>query len=311
MPDIVISEFVDEAAVANLASDYDVFYDPDLVDRHDELLSLLQDAVALIVRNRTQVTGPLLDAGPKLKVVGRLGVGLDNIDLDACEARQVAVCPATGANTVSVAEYVIATMLVLLRGGAYAANDTMTSGDWPRTALVGREAAGRVLGLVGLGAIARAVATRAVALGMSVVAHDPYVDAGDDAWQLAEPRDLPDLFAEADVATLHVPLTDETQHMVNAAVLETMKPGAIVINAARGGIVDEAAVAAALRSGQLGGAALDVFENEPLAGANAASFADTPNLILTPHIAGITDESNQRTGAVTVANVRAVLEGHS
>lgn len=308
MPDIVITEFVDEAAVADLSADYDVIYDPDLVQRPEEIHALLADAIALVVRNRTQVTASLLDAGPNLKVVGRLGVGLDNIDLDACRERGVPVCPATGASTVSVAEYVIATTLTLLRGDAYRANSSMIAGEWPRTRLVGCDAAGKCIGLVGFGAIAREVAKRATALEMTVVAHDPYV-AGDDAvWDLASSRELPDLLATADVVSLHVPLVDETRHLIDAPVLQTMKRGAILVNAARGGIVDEDAACEALRSGQLGGAALDVFETEPLSAAAAARFNGVPNLILTPHIAGITEEANERTGVITVANVRRVLE---
>jgi (S)-sulfolactate dehydrogenase len=309
MPDIVITEFVDEAAVADLSTDYSVVYDPGLADRRAEIAELLADAIALIVRNRTRVDAALLDAGPNLKVVGRLGVGLDNIDLDACEARGIPVCPATGANSVSVAEYVIATLLTLLRGETYRSNGPVIAGQWPRTVLVGRDAAGKSLGLVGLGAIAREVATRAAALGMSVLAHDPYLPSGDPAWQLAEARALPELLAGADVVTLHVPLSGETRHLIGAAALAAMKPDAILINASRGGVVDEDAVVAALRAGDLGGAALDVFETEPLTAAAAARFAGVPNLILTPHVAGVTVEANRRTGRITVANVRAVLEG--
>ena len=308
MPDIVITEFVDEAAVADLATDYAVVYDPELVDKPDEMTPLLSDALALIVRNRTQVTEALLETAPNLKVVGRLGVGLDNIDLAACEARGIAVCPATGANTVAVAEYVIATMLVLLRGSAYAANDSMVAGNWPRLESVGREASGRQLGLVGLGAIAREVAKRAAALDMSVTAYDPFLAEDDDAWRLAQRIELDALFASSDVVTLHVPLDEGTRHLVDAGRIDRMKRDAIVINAARGGVVDEQAVTSALRHGRLGGAALDVFETEPLDAGKGALFANTPNLILTPHIAGITDEANIRTGAVTVANVRSILE---
>jgi (S)-sulfolactate dehydrogenase len=263
------------------------------------------------VRNRTQVDATLLDAAPKLKVVGRLGVGLDNIDLVLCERRGVAVCPAMGAGTVSVAEYVIAALLVLLRRSTYRCTESVIAGEWPRTIVVGRDVAGKCLGLVGFGAIARAVAKRALALDMTVVAYDPFVPKDDVAWQLAESRALPDLLAMADVVSLHVPLTDETRHLIDEASIATMKPGAIVINAARGGIIDEQAIVDALRDGHLGGAALDVFESEPLSAASAAPFADVPNLIVTPHVAGITDEANQRTGEITVANVRSVLEAQA
>src|SRR5919199_4162719 len=169
MPDIVITEFMDETAVRDLARGRDVLYAPALVDRPDDLRAAVADAHALIVRNRTQVRGALLDAAPRLKVVGRLGVGLDNIDVDACAARGVAVCPATGANDVSVAEYVIAAALILLRG-AYFASADVAAGAWPRDRLIGREVSGKRLGLVGFGSIARETAKLAAALGMNVAA---------------------------------------------------------------------------------------------------------------------------------------------
>lgn len=308
MPDIVITEFIDKDAISNLSEGYDVFYDPDLVNRPVELRELLANAVALVVRNGTRVDTTLLDRAPNLKVVGRLGVGLDNIDLDACERREIAVCPAIGAPTISVAEYVIATMLVLMRGVAYRSNEAMIAGAWPRTALVGHDAAGKTLGLVGFGAIARAVAQRAIALEMTAFAYDPYVSGDDPAWQLAPSRSWSDLLRLSDVISLHVPLSDRTRNLLDAAAIQSLKQGAIVINTARGGIIDEHAIGEALRAGHLGGAALDVFDSEPLSSAAAARFVDVPNLILTPHIAGITEESNARTGALTIANVRAVLE---
>lgn len=307
MADIVISEFMDDAAVGDLAGDYDVLYDAGLVDRPADLAAALSDARALIVRNRTQVNAALLTAAPRLAVVGRLGVGLDNIDLAACEARGVAVCPATGANAVAVAEYVIATMLVLVRG-AYGANGRLVAGEWPRNELIGREAAGRTLGLVGFGGIAREVARRARALDMTVAAHDPFLAADDPAWERVTRMELAALWPAADVISLHVPLTEATRHLVDAAACAAMRPGAVLINTARGGVVDEAAVIAALKAGRLSGAALDVFEAEPLDAAGGAPFADVPGLVLTPHIAGLTEEANARVSAVTAANVRRVLE---
>ncbi len=307
MADIVISEFMDESVVRAMFRDRDVLYDPKLVDNPGALGDALRDARALIVRNRTQVRGGLLTAASRLRVVGRLGVGLDNIDLDACKARGIAVHPATGANDVSVAEYVIGAMLVLLRRTWFATPQVL-AGQWPRMTCIGREAAGRQIGLVGFGAIARETARRAGALGMTVAAHDPFIPAGDPAWAEARRSELDALLAGSDVVSLHVPLTPQTRHLIDATRLARMRPGALLVNAARGGVVDEPALAAALRSGQLGGAALDVFETEPLTAAAAQVFADTPNLLLTPHIAGVTDESNVRVSEVTAAAVLRALD---
>ena len=307
MPDIVISEFMDEAAVARLKVRHATVYDPALVDKSDELAKLAEEARVLIVRNRTQVRGTLLDGAQKLICVGRLGVGLDNIDVETCRARKVDVYPATGANNLAVAEYVITAALMLLRG-AWLSSGSVSSGEWPRQTLIGREMAGKTMGLIGLGAIAREVAWRAGAFGMNIVAHDPNLLADDPAWQVIRNVSLDGLFEIADVVSLHVPLTDATRGMVNRERLGRMKPDAVLINAARGGVVDEAALAEALRAGRLGGAALDVFENEPLSKEAGAKFAGIPNLLLTPHIAGVTDESNVRVSDLIADLVLARLE---
>ena len=310
MPQIVISEFMDEAAIRDELGGLDTLYDPGLVDRPEDLVAALRGAEALIVRNRTQVRGGLLAAAPALRVVGRLGVGLDNIDMPACAARGIAVHPATGANDGAVAEYVIGTAMLLLRG-AYGATAQVAAGAWPRNSLMGREIAGKRLGLVGFGAIARETARRAAALGMAVSAHDPFLSADDPAWRppygAVARSDRDALVAESDVLSLHVPLTPETQGLIDARAIARMRPDAILINAARGGVVDEAAVAEALRAGRLGGAALDVFAREPLDAGAGAVFADVPNLILTPHVAGVTQESNVRVSAVTARAVRRHL----
>lgn len=307
MATIVISEFMDEAAVDGLKADFAVLYDPALVDSEDALVDALGDCRALIVRNRTQVRGPLLRAAPELIAVGRLGVGLDNIDMEACEERGIAVFPATGANNLAVAEYVIAGLLMLLRG-AYHASGQVIEGAWPRNALIGREVDGKRLGLVGFGAIARDVAARARALGMSVAAADPFVPANAPAWREhgVEPADIDEVLRTSDAVSLHVPLTDETRNLVDADAIARMRPDAVLINTARGGVVDERALVDALKEGRLGGAMLDVFENEPL--ADGGTFDGAPNLVLTPHIAGVTAESNVRVSAVTARNVRAALE---
>lgn len=308
MADIVIAEFMDEATVAELARDYDVLYEPDLVERPADLKAALAGARALIVRNRTQVTDDLLAAGERLRVIGRLGVGLDNVDLAACAARGIPVCPATGTNAVSVAEYVIAGIL-MLRRGAYHASDRVLAGDWPRTEAMGQEAAAARLGLVGFGGIAREVAKRALAFDMRIAAHDPFVDDDAPLWQETgvSPQALDPLLAESDVISLHVPLTGETRHLIDAPRLARMRPDALLINSARGAIVDTAALAEALKAGRLGGALLDVFEEEPL--PPDSPLTDVPNLLLTPHIAGVTAESQVRIGRATAANVRRVLAG--
>ena len=306
MPDVVISEFMDEAAIRNGLVGLDVLYDPGLVDSADELIRVISEARALIVRNRTQVRGKLLEAGRNLRVVGRLGVGLDNIDVETCRARGIAVLPATGANDLSVAEYVLGTAMLLLRG-AYLATGQMTAGAWPRDKLIGREIAGRVMGLVGFGSIARETAKRAAALGMRTIAYDPYAPPAAFTSANVEQRELHSLLSEADVVSLHVPLAPETRGLISAEAIARMKPRAVLINAARGGVVDENAVATALRSGHLSGAALDVFSEEPLSAQAASAFADVPNLVLTPHIAGVTEESNTRVSWVTVENVKKAL----
>jgi (S)-sulfolactate dehydrogenase len=308
MADIVITEFMDEAAIRAHLSAFDVHYDPKLVDQPDALLAAVAGARALVVRNRTQVRGALLAAASRLTVVGRLGVGLDNIDVPACEARGIAVYPATGANDLAVAEYVITAALVLLRG-AWFASDAVAAGEWPRQRLMGREVSGKQLGLVGYGAIARQTAVRARALGMDIAAHDPFLPADHPAWSGVRNLALPDLLASSDVLSLHVPLTAATTRLIDAAALACMKPDAILVNAARGGVVDEAALVDALRAGRLGAAALDVFEREPVDAAAGRSFAGIPNLLLTPHIAGVTVESNERVSAVTAQAVAARLSG--
>lgn len=306
---VVVSEFMDEQAVNSLGDCYDVVFDTSLVDDRAALLHHVRDASALIVRNRTMVDAELLDAAPSLQVVGRLGVGLDNIDVSECESRDVIVKPAFGGNGSSVAEYVLAGAM-MLRRNAYFSTEAVLSGKWPRQELIGREVSGSKLGLVGFGTIARETARRAEALDMHVMAYDPFLAADDPKWGGVEryERLLP-LLEAADIISLHVPLTPDTRHLIDGVVLKSIKSSAVIINAARGGVIDEHALAQALRDGSLAGALLDVYEQEPLPAGS--ELRDVPNLILTPHIAGVTEESNARISQMTADNVRAVLEQHS
>ncbi len=304
---IVVTEFMDEPAVAQLTEQHDVLYDPKLVDDAPRLLREAASADAIVVRNRTQVRGELLAALRQCRVVGRLGVGLDNIDMAACEARGITVIPATGANALSVAEYVVGSAMLLLRG-AYQRSADVAAGGWPRTALSnGREVSGKTLGLVGFGSIGQLTARLAQGLGMTVVAFDAMMDAANPAFARAGVRcmALDELTAAADVISLQVPLLESTRDLFSAQRIAAMKPGAVLINTARGGVVDEAALAAALKSGHLGGAAIDVFVVEPVPASNV--WAGCPNLLLTPHIAGVTAEANERVSALIAERVLQAL----
>lgn len=298
---IVISEFMDDVAVDRLRAAFGkdaVHYDAKLVDRPDDMGVAVADCEVFIVRNRTQVRGALLDACKQAKVIGRLGVGLDNIDVSACEARGMKVIPATGANALAVAEYVIATAM-LLRRASYQSTYDVAAGKWPRNQLSsGRETAGSTLGLVGFGSIGQLTAHLARGLGMNIIAYDPALPDTHVAWKAigATRVTFDELLAQADVVSLHIPLLDSTKNLFNADRIARMKAGAVLINTSRGGIVDDAALVAALKSGKLGGAAIDVFTQEPLPASDV--FSGCPNLILTPHIAGVTFEANVRVSSM-------------
>jgi len=297
MAKIVISEFMDERAVALLSARHEVLFDAGLQKDSTRLLASAAGCDALIVRNLTQVRGELLTAlgrTGRCKVIGRLGVGLDNIDVAGCEANGMAVISATGANAQSVAEYVVTSALLLLRG-AYGCTAAVAAGEWPRAAVSnGREIAGQTLGLIGFGSIGQLTARLATGLGMKVQAFDAMLaaDAPVYAQSGVQPAALDDLVAQANVVSLHVPLTEGTRGLFNASRIASMKAGAILINTSRGHILDIAAVASALRLGQLGGAAIDVFDTEPMSADTA--LQNCPNLLLTPHISGLSVQSNKR-----------------
>ena len=291
---IVISEFMDGDAISELSSEFDTHYDPNLFKKRADLLRVSRRASALIVRNQTRVDSQLLKSAENLRCVGRLGTGLDNIDVGACRELNAEIFAAAGINARSVAEYVIASAFGLIRG-LFGFSERLLAGEWPRAEATGGELAGKRLGLVGFGATARATAEIARSLGMETAAFDPYLPSEHEHWQAGTARmEFDSLLGWCDIISIHVPLSQATRRLIDAESISAMRRGAMLVNASRGGVVDDLAVADALRSGQLGGAALDVFEHEPLSGEVASAFQGCPNLILTPHIAGVTHQANRR-----------------
>ncbi|HEX6589911.1 MAG TPA: phosphoglycerate dehydrogenase [Longimicrobiales bacterium] len=268
------------------------------------LAQALADVDAVVVRSETRITADVLPAGGRLRVIGRAGVGVDNIDVDAATARGIAVMNAPAGNTISAAELTLALLLAAVRRVAEA-DRSLRDGRWERGKFKGVELNGKTLGLIGAGRIGSTVAQRAQAFGMSVLAFDPYLTPDRASALHIEPVQLDDLLARADVVTLHVPLTDGTRGLIGAAQLDRMKPGAILVNAARGGVVDEAALAAALASGHLGAAALDVFEEEPLPAEHPLRAA--PRLVMTPHLGASTAEAQHNVAVEIAESVRDAL----
>jgi (S)-sulfolactate dehydrogenase len=292
-----------ESAVDRLRAVHEVVYQLNWVDDLPRLIEAVAKADTLVVRNRTQVRGALVSC----RVVALLGVGLDNIDIEACAVRSIQVIPTTGANALSVAEYVVTKAMLLLRG-AYGRSADVALGQWPRAALSrGREAAAKTLGLLGYGTIGQLTSRLAHALGMQVIAFGPLMAADQPAFAggIALPSSFEALLSRSDVIILHIPLMDSTHGLFGAQRIAAMKPDAVLINTSRGGIVDELALAQALRTGHLAGAAIDVFDTEPL--TVAAHWQGCPGLILTPHIAGVTTESNERVSSLIAERLLEAL----
>jgi D-3-phosphoglycerate dehydrogenase len=268
-----------------------------------ELLSAIVDADALLVRSATKVTREVIDAAPRLKIVARAGSGVDNVDLDAASARGIVVTNAPGGNSISVAEHALALMLSLARSVA-TADAAMKQERWEKKKLLGAELRDKTLGVVGFGRIGQAVAHRARAFGMRIVAHDPFIAAHVADELDVELVSLDALCAAADYITLHLPTTEQTRNLFDAARLATCKRGVRIVNTARGELLDEAALAAALESGQVGGAGLDVFVKEPPADW---ALVKSPRVVATPHIAASTAEAQELVGLDVAAGVRDFL----
>jgi D-3-phosphoglycerate dehydrogenase len=295
---ILIADKLDPAGVAILQ------------DEAELAPSGLEDALgkidAVIVRSRTRISREIIERGlPRLTVIGRAGVGVDNIDLGAAEEHGVIVLNAPLATSISVAEHTMALMLALARRLPQA-DASMRRGEWEKSRFIGTELSGKTLGLVGIGHIGALVAERAAAFGMKILAFDPILTPEAITSRGAESVEFEALLGQSDVISLHVPLTNETANLIGKHALEQLRPGAWVICTSRGGIIDENALLDALESGQVAGAALDVFEHEP---PRASRLIERTNVVLTPHIAGQTHEAQARVAEDIATEVLAALQG--
>ncbi len=307
--DILITEDLQAPAIDRLETKYKIIRDGALWKDAARLKTAISEARAVMIRNQTQLSAEMLDAAPKLVGIGRVGVGLDNIDVAAATTLGVVVVAPLNANAVSVAELALGLMLALARKIPLADRSTK-AGGWDRRGCTGIELDGKTLAICGLGRIGRLVALRARAFGMKLVVFDPFVKAGSPA--LTESgatlcEKLPEALAVADFVSVHSPLTPETRHLFNAQAFAAMKRGACFINTSRGGVMDETALLAALQSGHLRGAALDVREVEPPASRSA--FETLDNVILTPHVGAFTVESQTRTFEAVAMDLDRLLSG--
>lgn len=292
-------------------SGFQVDYDESLWKKREELLSVIKDYDALIVRNQTMVDKELLEAGSKIKIVGRLGVGLDNIEIKAAKEMGIKVVFARHANATSVAEYVMAALLSAVRP-LHLADADIRSGNWDRKTFTGGELCNKTIGLIGLGEISHRVAKRALAFGMNVIGYDPFMTSYDHI--IAETgvelkSSLEELLTEAQFVSLHVPLTNQTRHLISSRELEMMREDAVIINTSRGGIIEEKDLAGALDNNLISGAFLDVLEKEPIDPMNP--LMNCSKVVLTPHIAGLTEESQLRTSLLVAKEVSKSLNGEA
>jgi D-3-phosphoglycerate dehydrogenase len=302
---VLVAEPLAAEGVELLRARHEVDERPGLT--RDELCATIADYDALVVRSQVAVDAELIAAGAKLVVVGRAGVGVDNVDLEAATRAGIVVVNAPTGNTIAAAEHTLALLFGLARRVA-AADASVRRGEWRRSEFTGLELRGRTLGIVGLGKIGQAIADRARALEMTVLAADPFVTPDQAAAHGVRLVELDDLLERADVVSVHVPLTRATKGLINRTALSRMKPGALLLNVARGGVVDESALAEALTGGRLSGAGVDVFENEPPTGS---PLLEAPNTILTPHLGASTAEAQVAVATEVAGQVLDVLDGRS
>jgi D-3-phosphoglycerate dehydrogenase / 2-oxoglutarate reductase len=303
-PIVLIAEELSPAGIALLDSEFEVRY-TDGSDR-GQLLAALADADAVIVRSATTIDAEALASAPRLRVVARAGVGLDNVDVEAATKAGVLVVNAPNSNIVSAAEHAVALLLALARHIPQAMA-SLTSGKWQRSKFTGVELQGKVVGILGLGKIGVLVARRLAAFDMTVIAYDPYLPAARADELGVRLVSLDDLLATADFITVHLPKNAETIGLLGARELGLVKPGVRIINAARGGIVDEAALAAALEAGRVAGAALDVYATEPCTDSPLMRMDNV--VVVTPHLGASTVEAQEKAGVDVARSVRLALAG--
>lgn len=293
MKKVLITEFMEQDSVDKMSENFDVTYDTSLHENQAKLSSLISNTDAVIVRNKTQLTEDLLSKAEQLTFVGRLGVGLDNIDTDYCSNNGIFVQPATGMNADSVAEYVITCSLSLLKNIPIAHHGT-SSGQWPRTSIESRELGRKTLGLLGFGVIGKKVSRLAQVFGAKVIAYDPFVKESEASKHNVSLVKQEDLFDLSDVISIHLPLTDQTRDLINARSFNLMKQNPIIINSSRGSIVNEKDLLQAYSEKIISGFALDVYSSEPVEEDFYKHISNSMNCILTPHNSGVTTESNVR-----------------
>ena len=290
---ILITEFMEEKSLEMLERNFDITINKNLSVNHNELKKIISNFDILIVRNKTQVNKEILENASSLKFIGRLGVGLDNIDTEYCKNNNIHVQSATGMNADSVAEYVINTALSLLKNIPLMHQETFI-GNWPRTSISSRELKGKIFGLIGFGLIAKKVSALAKIFNAQIIAYDPFIDpstVGEFSIKLVE---ISEIFEHADVISIHLPLTSTTKNLLNYAAFKKMRKQPIIINSSRGSIIDEKDLLKAYDEKLISGFALDVYETEPVQEKFLNSIKNNTNCILTPHIAGVTEESNIR-----------------
>jgi len=303
IPVVLVAEELSPAAIAQLESGFELRY----VDGSDRaaLLPALAGVDAVIVRSATRIDAEALAQAPNLRVVARAGVGLDNVDVEAATKAGVMVVNAPSSNTVSAAEHAVGLLLAVARNVPQAMA-SLKAGEWQRSRFTGAELYGKVAGILGLGRIGELVAQRLAAFCMQVIAYDPYVPTARAAQLGVRLVGLEELLAEADFISVHLPKTAETSGLIGERELRLAKPGVLIINAARGGIVDENALALALKDGRVGGAGIDVFATEPPADSPLLAF---PNVVVTPHLGASTHEAQEKAGTQVARSVRLALSG--